>query len=149
LRTGAQTAEAQVLVLPVTPGIFEVRRSDLTRQGIILRADGSLVDLKHPARRGESLRFFTTGLGPMNPAIATNQPGPSPPIPIAYPMVVGINNAGVPVLYAHYASGLIGVEEVGFMVPAETPSGPAQPFAIGVSVNGKMVYGNSSWIPIE
>jgi hypothetical protein len=38
---------------------------------------------------------------------------------------------------------------VGFKVPPDAPSGPAQPFAISVMVNGKMVFGNSSWIPIK
>jgi uncharacterized protein (TIGR03437 family) len=149
VRAGRQTALAQVLVLPVTPAIFEIRRPDSTRQAIILRPDGSLVDLQHPARHGESLRFLTTGLGPLNPAIGTNQRGPSSPSPIAYPLVVGIHHAGIPVLYARSAPGLIGVEEVGFKVPPEAPSGPAEPFAISVLVNGKMVFGNSSWIPVQ
>jgi len=149
LRAGRMTVAAEALVLPVTPGIFEVTKSDSTRQAIILRPDGSLVDLEHPARRGDSLRCLTTGLGPLNPTLGTNQPGPSPPNPVAYPVVVGIHNAGVEVLFARSAPGLIGVEEVGFKVPPDAPSGPAQPFAISVMVNGKMVFGNSSWIPIK
>jgi uncharacterized protein (TIGR03437 family) len=149
LRARQRTVLVQVLVLPATPGIFELRRPDSTRQAIVLRPDGSLVDLNHPARRGESLRFLATGLGPMNPAIGTNQRGPNSPSPIAYPLAVGIHHSGVPVLYARSAPGLIGVEEVGFTIPQEAPSGPAEPFAVSVSVDGKMVFGNSSWIPVE
>ncbi len=149
LRAGKETAVTEVQILPVTPGIFEFRRPDSTRQGVVLHSDGSLVDLEHPARRGESLRCFTTGLGPLNPPIGTNQPGPASPSAVAYPIAVGIHNSGVPVLYARSAAGLIGVEEVGFLVPPEAPSGPAQPFAISVTVNGKTVFGNSSWIPVE
>jgi uncharacterized protein (TIGR03437 family) len=148
VHVGRRTARAKVQILPVTPGIFEIQKPDSTRQAIILRDDGSLVDEAHPARRGESLRCLATGLGPLDPSPATNQPVSSPSN-IKYSMAVGIHHAGVPFLYARYAKGLIGVEEVGFQVPSDAPSGPNQPFAISVLVNGKMVFGNSSWIPVE
>jgi uncharacterized protein (TIGR03437 family) len=132
------TATENVLILPVTPGIFEMERADSTRQAIILREDGSLVDQQHPARRGESLRCLATGLGPLSATGA-----------VVHSMAVGIHNAGVPFLYARSAPALVGVEEIGFQVPPEAPSGKAQPFAISVSIDGKPVYGNSSWIPVE
>lgn len=146
---GKRTAKGKVMILPVTPGILEIQRPDSTRQAIILRPDGSLVDLKHPARRGETLRCLATGLGPLDPRVQTNQRGSSAPNEVAHPMAVGIHHAGVPFQYARYAAGLIGVEEIGFVVPADAPSGPAEPFAISVLLNGKMVFGNSSWIPVE
>ena len=107
------------------------------------------MDLKHPARRGESLRFLATGLGPLNPPLTTNQRGSSPPSAIVHPITVGIHHGGVPVLYARCAPGLVGVEEVGFQVPKDARSGPAEPFAIFIPINGKAMFGNSSWIPIE
>jgi len=146
---GDRTAKGKANILPVTPGILEIQRPDSSRQAIILRADGSLVDLDHPARRGESLRCLATGLGLLNPAVMTNQPGSSMPSTITHDMAVGIHHAGVPFLYARYAPGLVGVEEIGFEVPKEAPSGRAEPFAISVMINGKMVFGNSSWIPVE
>jgi uncharacterized protein (TIGR03437 family) len=146
---GKRTATAKATILPVTPGILEIRRPDSTRQAIILRPDGSLVDLKHPARRGESLRFLATGLGPLNPPVTSNQRGSSPPSAIVHPITVGIHHSGVPVLYARCAPGLVGVEEVGFQVPKDARSGPAEPFAIFIMINGKAMFGNSSWIPVE
>jgi hypothetical protein len=44
---------------------------------------------------------------------------------------------------------LVGVEEVGFQVPKDARSGPAEPFAIFIMINGKAMFGNSSWIPVE
>jgi uncharacterized protein (TIGR03437 family) len=149
VHVGKRTSTAKVAILPATPGILEIQRADSTRQAIILRPDGSLVDLSHPARRGESLRCLTTGLGPLDPPVKTNRPASSEQSSIKYSMAVGIHHAGVPFLYARYARGLIGVEEVGFQVPPEAPSGPNEPFAISVLINGKMVFGNSSWIPVE
>ena len=140
VHAGKRTATAQALILPATPGIFEIQTSDSPRQAIILRADGSLVDLQHPARRGESLRCLVTGLGPISGTGA-----------VVHSMAVGIHHAGVPLLYARSAPGLVGVEEIGFQVPTDAAahSGKTEPFAISVSVNGKTVYGNSSWIPVE
>ena len=149
VHAGKRTATAKVSILAVSPGIFEIQRSDSTRQAIVLRADGSLVDLRHPARRGETLRCLATGLGPLSPPAATNERGAGVGPIVAHPMAVGIHNAGVALVYARYAPGLVGVEEIGFQVPAEARSGPAETFAISVTVNGKTVFGNSSWIPVE
>jgi uncharacterized protein (TIGR03437 family) len=149
VRARKRTAKSKIKILNVTPGIFEIEKSDSTRQAIILRPDGSLVDREHPARRGESLRFLATGLGPLNPPVGTNQPGPGTPSTIVHSMTVGIHHGGVPLLYAHSVPGLVGVEEIGFQVPTDARSGPAEPFAIFLSINGKAVFGNSSWIPVE
>ena len=119
VHAGKRTATAQALILPATPGIFEIQRPDSTRQAIILRDDGSLVDLQHPARRGESLRCLATGLGPISATGA-----------VVHSMAVGIHHAGVPLLYARSAPGMVGVEEIGFEVPTSVArSGQAEPFA--------------------
>jgi len=149
VHAGKRSATAKVTILPATPGILETERSDSSRQAIILRTDGSPVDLAHPARRGESLRCLVTGLGPLTPAIATNHTGPQSPSIVPNFIVVGIDSSPVPFLYARSAPGLIGVEEIGFQVPMNAKAGLAETFAISVTVGGKRVFGNSSWIPIQ
>ena len=146
---GKRIATGKVLVLPVSPGILEIERPDATRQAIVLRSDGTLVDQAHPARRGETLHCYVTGLGPLKPAVKTDQVGGTTVDDVANPIVLGIHHAGIPVLYARYAPGLVGVEEIGFKVPAEAPSGAAEPFAIAVLLDGQTVFGNSSWIPVK
>ena len=63
--------------------------------------------------------------------------------------MVGINNAGVQVTKATYARDLIGVYEVSFVVPTDTPSGDSIPLAIAVNVNGNLVFGNGSLIAVQ
>jgi len=136
--------------LPATPGILQWKASDSKHPAVILRPDGSIVDQKHPARRGEILRLFATGLGPMTPAVPTNQPGSSPPGPRAfYPITVGVNHRGVPVVSVAYAAGLIGIQDLAFQIPAEAPSGPDVPLSMGVMLDGRAVFGNTTSLPIK
>jgi hypothetical protein len=41
---------------------FQMSMSDSKLRGIVLRPDDSFVDLKHPAHRGEILRYYATDL---------------------------------------------------------------------------------------
>ena len=130
LRVGDNVSRRQVHILRAAPGIFQVRMRDGETRAILLHADGSLVDLDRPARGGETLRLFATGLG-------------------AHPIVVGVNHRGVRVLSAKPAASMPGVEEVVFEVPADCPSGAGVPLAIAAVVDGKAVYGNKSSLPVS
>jgi uncharacterized protein (TIGR03437 family) len=149
LQVGAVRAAQQVQVLRATPGILQARLSDTQLHAVLLRSDGSLVDRKYPARRGESLKLLATGLGSLYPPVATNEPGPDPPIarPI-YKLVLGVNNHGVPLFTADYAPSLVGVEEIGFQVPADVPAGQDIPLLLGLKIGDRTVYSNRSSFPV-
>ena len=51
LRLSDFTARKRVAVLPATPGIFQMQMDDGHVRGIVVRTDGSIVDLQHPAHR--------------------------------------------------------------------------------------------------
>lgn len=131
--TGRERYSRRVRILPAAPGIFQMRMKDAKLRAILLRPDGTLVDLDHPAHRGEVLRLFATGLGARAPARE---------------MVVGVNHRGVRLVEARLAS-TPGVEEVDFEVPSHAPSGPDVPLAIAALVEGKPVFGNKSSLPVE
>src|SRR5207244_189324 len=63
-------------------------------------------------------------------------------------MVVGVNNLGVEVTKATYASDLIAIYDVAFVVPLDTPSGDV-PLAFAVNVGGTLVFANGSIIPVQ
>lgn len=149
LRVGAEQATQKVRVRPVSPGILQMRMSDSVPRGILIRPDGTLVDLEHPARRGETLKLLATGLGSMYPPVPTNQPGPTPALsePI-YRLVLGINQHAVPLLTAHYAVGLVGLEEIAFRVPDSTPAGKNIPLVLGAVSGAGTLYSNSSLFPV-
>ena len=147
--SGSTTLQ-NVPVVAASPGIFETVMADGRKRAVALRQDGGFVSLSNPAQRGERVRIFVTGLGaPANIGTGSvsvpGRPG-APPLPI----VVGLNNEGVPnVISAEYSTSLPGIYEVTFEVPANMPSNANVPFAIAVVVNNQFVFGNPSALPIQ
>ncbi len=145
---GATTVE-NVPVFAVQPGLFETTAANGLRHAVVMRPDGSFVSPENPARRGETLGLFCTGLGQVNPPSATNRAGlPEQMVPLD--LVVGVNNEGVRVLGGEYAVNMIGVYVVYFEVPQDTTPGPAAPFALAVvAPDGQLLFGNGSSIAIQ
>lgn len=154
VRVGSGSTTVNVQVVPVSPGLFEIQMSDGRRRALLLRPDGTFVSLQNPARRGDIIRAYVTGLGAVSPTIGTDQsafPGlePSNAINVVAPVVIGVNNAGVRVVSSTYARNLIGVYEVAFEVPNDTPPGTDIPFAVAVVMGDNLVFGNPSSIPVQ
>ena len=63
-------------------------------------------------------------------------------------VVVGVDNAGVQVVSAQYAYGMVGVYEVQFVLQS-ADTGNNIPFAILMFQNGQAVFGNPSAIPVQ
>ena len=61
----------------------------------------------------------------------------------------GVADEGVLVDSAIYSTDLIGVYIVTFGVPSDIPSGNDLDFAIAVSLNGNLTFGNASKIPVQ
>jgi uncharacterized protein (TIGR03437 family) len=142
LRRGDAEFTKQLQILPATPGIFQLHMSDSKLRGILVRTDGSLVDLQHPAHRGDVLRMFATGLGPLK--LSGTRPAVAEP---ALPLIVGIANRGARMVSAR--DSMIGVVEVTFEVPLDTPPGPDVPLSVAAVVNGQPVYSNKSSLPVQ
>jgi uncharacterized protein (TIGR03437 family) len=138
LRANDLVATRKVTILPATPGIFQIQMTDTRIRGLVLRPDGSMVDLQHPAHPGETLRMFATGLGPLGP---TAEPVDR--------LIIGVNHRGAPLVSARYAAGMIGVEEITFQIPTDVPASTDIPLSVGVVVNGGTVYSNKSSVPVQ
>jgi uncharacterized protein (TIGR03437 family) len=150
---GTKTVD-NVPVAQFSPGIFETVMSDSKKRAVLQHADGSFVSLENPAQKGEKLRAYVTGLGrpvsASNVLIGTNQGGiPGDDATPLVPIIIGVANQGVAVTSAVYAQDLIGVYIVSFLVPSDAPSGKDISFALAVNLNGNLLYGNSSEIPIQ
>ncbi|MFN0168952.1 MAG: hypothetical protein ACKV22_21210 [Bryobacteraceae bacterium] len=142
-------------VTPASPGIFETLMSDGRRRAVALRADGSYVSLQNPARRGEQIRVFLTGMGAAVTAdgsrVASNQAASATsPARSPWGVVVGLNNEGVPNTGVPTLSNyLIGVYELTFEVPANVPAGTSIPFAVASVVNDQFVFSQPSLLPVQ
>jgi uncharacterized protein (TIGR03437 family) len=125
-------ATAKVRVLAAAPGIFQARMGDSHVQAVVLREDGGAVDPAYPARPGEVLHLFATGLGASPKSL-----------------IVGVNHQGAPLISATPAEDTPGVFDVAFQLPWGTPPGADIPLSVAVLVNGTPVYSNKSSLPVE
>ena len=152
---GAGSATTTITLQPASPGVFQTNSvlslsNGLTLPlGVFVRPDGSFVTQANAARKGETIIAYVTGLGPATPAVGTNQV----PLPTAIStanntLVIGLANAGVPLISAQLSPDLVGVYQVSFQVPSSAPSGN-QVFSVGVSSGGQTYYSAGTGIPVQ
>ena len=103
---------------------------------VVHSTDFGPVTSARPARQGEILSAFATGLGPTRPGVDPGTPFPSQPIhQVNSPVEVTVNGKSADVLGAAGSPGSIGGYQVNFRVPEDTASGTAT------------VRLSSAWIP--
>jgi len=146
---GGETLVTDVRVLYAQPGIFETVGADGRRYAVVARPNGTFVTPANPAQRGEILRMYATGLGPVVPLARTNQPG-VPGQMVFLPVIVGLANAGVRVVSAEYAQNMIGVYVITFEVPSDTRTGAEIPLDLVVELpDGSRAQAPGSRIAIQ
>jgi uncharacterized protein (TIGR03437 family) len=123
---GSRATFTNVTILAVQPGVFEFGLGGTLYAAALHSVDFALVTPSNPARRGEIILLFLTGLGAANPAIATNVAGPVPPARTITSPVVGLNNDGMQVLGSFYAPGLYTAYQINFVVGQNVRSGNAK-----------------------
>ena len=145
---GSDPATVMVPVKPLAPGIFTAVYGGKTYAAAV-RPDGSHVSPTNPAQRGENIQLYVTGLGQATPTIATGVPGVANQT-IVSPLIVGLNNGGVPLVGAVYGPGLIGVYVVTLQVPADTQTGPYQPIGVIAYDSANVAhFAQATYIPIQ
>ncbi|MBI3696523.1 MAG: hypothetical protein HY238_16995 [Acidobacteria bacterium] len=133
---GSQSNEVTVPLAPTGPAIFQYSDSVSPNRGIVLHADNSLVTPQSPAQAGETVIIYLTGLGALNPAVATGDGNPSGPLARATDPVIQILFGGevaTSVPYIGGAPGFVGLNQINVVIPLTTRSGPAVPVAISSS----------------
>jgi uncharacterized protein (TIGR03437 family) len=137
VNVGGGTATTNITLLPGSPGIFSTVMSDGVSRAVIVRPDGTFVSLQNPARRGEVVRMYATGLGPVTPSVSTNStPTPGVDSLVNGQLIVGVNSAGARVISGRLAPSLVGVYEVAFQVPTDAPVGNDVVLSLAVNVPG-------------
>ncbi len=146
--SGGSSATISVPVKPFAPGIFSTTSGTQT-YAVAQRPDGSYVSPANPAQLGEDITLYVTGLGQVSPPAETGSAG-IPGQAVVTPLLIGLNNGGVPLISANYVQGLTGVYAVTFHVPAVTATGPAQPLAvIAFDSAGNLYYSQGISIPVQ
>jgi uncharacterized protein (TIGR03437 family) len=149
---GAGSASIGVPVQTASPGIFTTLLADNTIHATIVRPDGTFVTLQNPARRGEAVTAFVTGLGPSIPAVGTGAlPAPGVIASPQYQVVVGMAGGGVPLIGAQLSPDRVGVWMVTFQIPAGVTTGNSVPFSISVIPTGASapISSGTTSIPVQ
>ncbi|MFN7921615.1 MAG: hypothetical protein U0Q16_16055 [Bryobacteraceae bacterium] len=138
-----------VQVTDLQPGTFETEDGQGRRYAVALRPNGSYVTPENPARWGEIIRFYATGLGQVQPNAFTGSTG-VPGQNVIAPVTVGLNDAGARFISAAYAVGQVGVYEIQMEIPQGTATGPARPLGLLMTrSNGQTVTpGNAPTIAV-
>ena len=93
---------------------------------VVHASDFTLVTAASPARSGEILSLFASGLGPTRPGVDPGQAFPASPLqPVNSPVEVALNGRPADVLYAGGYPGAVDRFQVNFRVPDGTAPGSA------------------------
>jgi uncharacterized protein (TIGR03437 family) len=87
-------------------------------RAIAVNQDGALNSPNTPARAGSLITVFLTGQGPVNPPVASGQPGPSSPLSeVTLPVIAEIGGREVDVQFLGLAPGFVGLAQGNLRVP--------------------------------
>jgi adhesin/invasin len=124
----------------LAPGLF------LLPQGTAaaLNQDGSVNSQTRPASVGSIVSAYLTGLGPVNPSIATGAAAPAAPLSyVSATVTATIGNVNASVTFAGLAPGFTGLYQVNIVVPQIA----AGQYPLQVAANG--VLSNSALISVQ
>jgi len=130
---GAPDVKSTVTLSVATssPGVFSLNQSG-GGPGEILHADFSPVSVANPAAAGEVLLVYCTGLGAVNPPVASGVASPTPPAIAATLPTVTIQGTAAPVEFAGLAPGFAGLYQINVKVPTGLTAGSTVPLVVAV-----------------
>ena len=134
------TNAAAVKILPGTPGLFAFGGTE-PRSGMVLHASansrgpGAPVTSEDPARPGELLIVWASGLGAINDGDAADQaiegePFHGPDAPVIHPVAAVVSGRPAEVVAASLPQASIGIYEVRILLPADLSSDSNTPLLI-------------------
>jgi uncharacterized protein (TIGR03437 family) len=114
---GGVSATDPITIVPASPGIATVP------DGLGINAqhgNGQSVTALNPARRGETIAMYLTGMGVTNPLIATGAQAPGvAPLPVLQnPPTVTVDGQNATVAFSGLTPGGIGLYQINFTIPA-------------------------------
>ena len=107
--------------------------------------DNTLVTAAKPARAGEFLTLYATGLGPTRPGVDPGSPFPAnSQQPVSSPVKVVVNGTASPALYAGGYSGSINGYQVNFQMPDNIASG-----SVSLSLSAAWIASAEVKLPVQ
>ena len=133
VRNGAASLPVPLELGAASPGIFLV--SDGV--GVVVNgATNQLITAAAPARTGDTLVIYASGLGPVAAETVSGEPASSTTLePTQAPVQATLGGVALQVVFAGSAPGFIGVNQVNAVIPAEARTGRLKLSTRGVDSN--------------
>jgi uncharacterized protein (TIGR03437 family) len=116
-------AATNVTIAAVAPAVFS--QNNNSAGGIVTHQNFSLVGPGNPARSGDILIIYATGLGSVTPGLATGALATFPPEADTAPVTVTIGGQDAKVIYSIAAPGAVGLYQIAVTMPPGVASGTA------------------------
>ncbi len=131
---GTKSNEIFVPVAASSPGIFSVSQ-DGTGPGIVTHADYRLLTPQSPARPGETVIIFLTGLGAVNPTFPDGAAGPLAPLARTTDTNLQVLFGGIAgkIEFSGAAPGFVGLYQLNVTLPDAVLGGDRVPVTIVTS----------------
>ncbi|MBK5291823.1 MAG: IPT/TIG domain-containing protein [Acidobacteriia bacterium] len=127
---GTRSNEIQAPVSRTSPGVFSVPPAGFG-PGAILKTNFTLVSAANPARRGETVQVFLTGLGAAAPAVPDGAAAGANPLSLVTAAVnVYVGGESAQVTFKGLSPGLAGLYQLNIVIPPTAPSGANVPLGI-------------------
>jgi len=121
VRKGASYSLPEPLLVATSePAVFTVDGSGSGQGHIYVATEEGLklADASRPAKPGEGVVIYATGLGPVVPTVKEGEPAPAEPLSkTVNPVTVTIQGKSVEVFFAGLAPGMAGIYQVNVRVP--------------------------------
>jgi uncharacterized protein (TIGR03437 family) len=142
---GKPDASQSFMVSRNAPGLFGTA-TDASVFAVATHQDGSVVSVGSPARRGEVVTLYGTGLGPYNPMPVDGLPVPAgAKYTLADPVKVVMGNIHADPVWAGAAAGRVGVAAVQLKIDDSVPH--ATNVAMKLHINN--ADSNTVLLPVE
>ena len=128
INNGATSNQVTVYTNGSAPGVFTTTANGIG-PAAITHADNSLVTQSNPAKAGETLVLYVTGLGAVTPAVPDGAAAPSNPLSTTNEQIgVEIEDGNGnfytgTVTFSGLTPGFAGLYQINFVVPSGVPSG--------------------------
>jgi uncharacterized protein (TIGR03437 family) len=123
INQGAASNPVQVTARQTSPGIFTVPAGGIGNGAILHAVDYRLVSQDSPAKAGETVALYMTGLGVVSPLVADGAAGPTNPLSWATQPSVYIDGIQTKVRFAGLAPMLAGLYQLNLTIPSGVTTG--------------------------
>jgi uncharacterized protein (TIGR03437 family) len=139
---GQPSLSTTVPIAPVSPGLISIDASGKNQGAILNDKDANLgiqslaapsasAPNAHPATAGDVIELYATGLGAVQPAVATGMRPSGLPATVAAPTVT-IGGIDAPVVFSGLAGCCVGLNQINVKVPPGVTPGSAVPVVLTI-----------------